>query len=46
MTAGGPLTVVEFTDPACPWAWGSEPKFRWLRTALAGLDGDRVESSP
>jgi predicted DsbA family dithiol-disulfide isomerase len=42
MTAGGPLTVVEFTDPACPWAWGSEPKFRWLRAALAGLDGGRV----
>ncbi|MFB9835726.1 DsbA family oxidoreductase [Actinoallomurus acaciae] len=36
MTAGGPLTVVEFTDPACPWAWGSEPKFRWLRAALDG----------
>jgi predicted DsbA family dithiol-disulfide isomerase len=29
------LTVLELTDPACPWAWGSEPKFRWLRTALA-----------
>ncbi|MCO6008091.1 DsbA family protein [Actinoallomurus purpureus] len=37
MTAGGPLTVVEFTDPACPWAWGSEPKFRWLRAALDGV---------
>ncbi len=36
MTTGGSLTVVEFTDPACPWAWGSEPKFRWLRTALDG----------
>jgi predicted DsbA family dithiol-disulfide isomerase len=23
--------VVEYTDPACPWAWGSEPKFRRLR---------------
>jgi predicted DsbA family dithiol-disulfide isomerase len=34
MTGAGPLTVVEFTDPACPWAWGSEPKFRWLRAAL------------
>jgi predicted DsbA family dithiol-disulfide isomerase len=34
---GAPLTVVEFTDPACPWAWGSEPRFRWLRTALDGL---------
>jgi predicted DsbA family dithiol-disulfide isomerase len=29
-----PLSVVEFTDPACPWAWGSEPVFRWLRLAL------------
>lgn len=28
------LEVVEYTDPACPWAWGSEPKFRWLRTKL------------
>lgn len=28
------LRVVEYTDPACPWAWGSEPKFRWLRLAL------------
>ncbi|ACU71675.1 hypothetical protein Caci_2762 [Catenulispora acidiphila DSM 44928] len=28
------LRVVEFTDPACPWAWGSEPKFRRLRAAL------------
>ncbi|GAA4616682.1 hypothetical protein GCM10023195_74250 [Actinoallomurus liliacearum] len=37
MTADGPLTVVEFTDPACPWAWGAEPKFRWLRAALDGV---------
>jgi predicted DsbA family dithiol-disulfide isomerase len=28
------LRVVEFTDPACPWAWGSEPKFRRLRKTL------------
>ncbi|MGW1797175.1 DsbA family oxidoreductase [Streptomyces sp. NPDC001984] len=28
------LTVTEFTDPACPWAWGSEPAVRLLRTAL------------
>jgi predicted DsbA family dithiol-disulfide isomerase len=42
MTSGGPLTVVEFTDPACPWAWGSEPKFRWLRAALTGPDGRRA----
>lgn len=31
-----PLEVVEYTDPMCPWAWGSEPVFRRLRTALAG----------
>jgi len=31
------LTVVEYTDPACPWAWGSEPKFRLLRARLDGL---------
>ena len=37
LMSGETLTVVEFTDPACPWAWGSEPKFRWLRTALDGL---------
>jgi predicted DsbA family dithiol-disulfide isomerase len=30
----GALTVVEYTDPACPWAWGSEPKFRRLRAQL------------
>ncbi|WP_425554006.1 hypothetical protein, partial [Dactylosporangium salmoneum] len=28
------LSVVEFTDPMCPWAWGSEPAFRYLRGAL------------
>ncbi|WP_320782326.1 DsbA family protein [Streptomyces sp. CRN 30] len=34
----GPPTVevVEYTDPLCPWAWGSEPVFRRLRAALAG----------
>lgn len=30
------VEVVEFTDPLCPWAWGSEPVFRRLRAALAG----------
>ena len=35
------LTVTEYTDPACPWAWGSEPKFRWLRDLLSAA-GDRV----
>ena len=28
------LDIVEYTDPACPWAWGSEPKFRGLRAEL------------
>lgn len=28
--------MVEYTDPLCPWAWGSEPVFRALRAALAG----------
>lgn len=39
MTAAAPpggLEVVEYTDPLCPWAWGSEPAFRQLRAALAG----------
>ena len=30
------LEVVEYTDPLCPWAWGSEPVFRALAAALAG----------
>ncbi|MGW3818253.1 DsbA family oxidoreductase [Streptomyces sp. NPDC005046] len=30
------VEVVEYTDPLCPWAWGSEPVFRRLRTALTG----------
>ncbi|MGW0683837.1 DsbA family oxidoreductase [Streptomyces sp. NPDC002754] len=30
------LEVVEYTDPLCPWSWGSEPTFRRLRQALAG----------
>ncbi|AXI80171.1 DsbA family oxidoreductase [Peterkaempfera bronchialis] len=30
------VEVVEYTDPLCPWAWGSEPVFRRLRAALAG----------
>ncbi|WP_443049543.1 DsbA family oxidoreductase [Streptomyces sp. NBC_00178] len=33
-----PVQVVEFTDPMCPWAWGSEPVFRRLRAGL----GDRA----
>ncbi|WP_407917826.1 DsbA family protein [Kitasatospora sp. NE20-6] len=34
--AGEALEVVEYTDPLCPWAWGSEPALRRLRRALAG----------
>lgn len=30
------VEVVEYTDPLCPWAWGSEPAFRWLRAVLGG----------
>ena len=33
------LEVVEYTDPLCPWAWGSEPEFRRLRGALDGGGG-------
>jgi predicted DsbA family dithiol-disulfide isomerase len=36
------LTVVEYTDPACPWAWGSEPKFRRLRAQLGQCGWRRV----
>ena len=35
------LDVVEYTDPACPWAWGSEPKFRRLR-AERGLSQEAL----
>ncbi|MFD5895598.1 DsbA family protein [Streptomyces sp. NPDC060366] len=28
--------MVEYTDPLCPWAWGSEPTFRKLRASLTG----------
>jgi predicted DsbA family dithiol-disulfide isomerase len=27
----GLVEVVEFTDPASPWAWGSDPLLRWAR---------------
>ncbi|MFD0441979.1 hypothetical protein ACFQ10_04095 [Streptomyces indonesiensis] len=33
---GGDVEIVEYTDPACPWAWGSEPAFRLLRALTAG----------
>ena len=25
------IEVVEFTDPGCSWAWGTEPKLRLLQ---------------
>ncbi len=33
-TPAAGVTVTEFTDPLCPWAWGSEPTLRLLRRAL------------
>ena len=39
---GPALEVVEYTDPACPWAWGSEPKFRLLRAELPAVRWRRV----
>lgn len=32
------LEVVEYTDPGCSWAWGTEPKLRLLRW----MYGDRL----
>jgi protein-disulfide isomerase-like protein with CxxC motif len=44
------ITVTEYTDPCCSWAWGTEPKlrkFRWQfadrmqwRTVMGGLVDD------
>ena len=31
-----PLEVRYYTDPACSWSWGSEPKLRRLRWEFAG----------
>lgn len=36
------LDVVEYTDPLCPWAWGSEPEFRLLRARLRARPEVRV----
>src|SRR5438067_6093572 len=33
------VAVVEYTDPWCSWAWGTEPKLRLLRWRY----GDRLE---
>ncbi|MET7420827.1 DsbA family protein [Dactylosporangium sp. NPDC005555] len=35
------LEIVEFTDPMCPWAWGSEPTFGRLRELTGGRAGWR-----
>jgi protein-disulfide isomerase-like protein with CxxC motif len=45
------IEVIEFTDPGCSWAWGTEPKLRLLqwrygdrlkwRRVLGGLVGDQ-----
>ena len=50
------LSVAEYTDPICSWAWGSEPKFRLLRwrhghrlewrTVMGGLVGDATNGRP
>ena len=47
------IDVIEYTDPCCSWAWGSEPKLRRLRwvfgdqvswrTVLGGLVDDASE---
>jgi predicted DsbA family dithiol-disulfide isomerase len=31
LSDSGRVEIVEFTDPACSWAWGTEPKLRLLR---------------
>jgi protein-disulfide isomerase-like protein with CxxC motif len=58
MTVGtvGTVEVVEFTDPWCSWAWGTEPKLRKLRWAfedqlswrrvMGGLVPNRLEREP
>jgi protein-disulfide isomerase-like protein with CxxC motif len=48
--------VVEYTDPGCSWAWGSEPKLRLLRwrfgdrlrwrRVMGGLFGDLHNVNP
>ena len=25
------VEVTEYTDPGCPWSWGSEPRIAWVR---------------
>lgn len=50
------LELIEYTDPGCSWAWGSEPKLRLLRwrhghrvgwrRVLGGLVGDMLAYDP
>src|SRR5882762_9631792 len=50
------VEVVEYTDPWCSWAWGTEPKLRRLqwryggrldwRTVMGDLVADRLEDRP
>jgi protein-disulfide isomerase-like protein with CxxC motif len=50
VTASGTIDVIEYTDPICSWAWGTEPKLRLLqwrhghrlqwRVVMGGLVGD------
>ena len=51
-----PVEVVEYSDPWCSWAWGTEPKLRRLRwrygdqfewrTVMGDLVADRLEARP
>jgi protein-disulfide isomerase-like protein with CxxC motif len=51
-----PAEVIEYTDPGCSWAWGSEPKLRLLRSrygdrlswrrVMGGLFGDMRNHNP
>jgi len=50
------IEVVEYTDPWCSWAWGTEPKLRRLRwrygdrldwrTVVGDLVADRAVTRP
>ncbi len=50
------VSVTEYTDPICSWAWGTEPKLRLLRwrhghrmawrTVMGGLIGDATNGRP
>ncbi len=50
------MTVTEYTDPVCSWAWGTEPKLRLLRwrhghradwrRVMGGLVGDTASERP